>query len=271
MTDSRQSRRDFVRTTGIVATTGALGSITTSGLAASYQVDREHRTILDGTGYETSVHTIDSPNSARTAVVLGGMHGNEIAGIEAAHLATEYTIDRGTLVVIPEANKRAVENGHNHGPEGDFNRKFPVGRKPTTTAAQGIWNEILRIDPEFIIDMHNATGIFGISGIGQAILPTSGVIEHAENTARNLNEEYIRSHSELSRHTFEVGDTISTDRPLLIHKAAGDQNIAGWLTEVTRTDLEMEERIFLHDMMTRKLLRQTGIDVISSPAITNPL
>lgn len=96
------------------------------GTTVSYEVDREQHTILDGTQYETTVHTITSPNEGPTVMIFGGVHGNELGGIEAAHLATNYTIDRETVAVSPETNKAAVEMEGNHGPDGDLNRQFPL-------------------------------------------------------------------------------------------------------------------------------------------------
>lgn len=268
-----RSRRDFLKTTGKIAAVGTIGISLQTGYAASYEVDRSEHTILEGTQYETTVHSIDSPNEGRTMMILGGVHGNELGGIGAAHYATNYEINRGSLVVIPETNKAAVEMEGNHGPEGDLNRQFPIDEEPTTEVARGVWEEILSVDPEFILDMHNASTLKSRGSVGQGIFPTSGVVEHAENAAEYVNAEYLdeRIETDLPEHPFQVGNTVTKDRPRLIHKAAADQNIAGWTTEVTRIDLSLDEREFLQDMLTRELLRQVGIDVGSEPELANPL
>lgn len=268
---SGTSRRTALQAMGGLLATGTIGATARPSRASGGGVDREEHTILDGTQYETTVHTISSPNEGRTAMIFGGVHGNELGGIEAAHLATNYTINRGTLVIVPEANKPAVERGNNHGPEGDLNRQFPVNASPETDVAKGIWDEVVRVDPDFLLDMHTSTTLFERGSVGQALFPTSGAVEHADNTAQYLNESHMnaRAEQDLPDHVFSVADPVSKDRPLLIHKAAGDLNIAGWLTEVTRIDLNLEEKTFLHDMMTRELLRQTGIDVTSAPANEN--
>lgn len=230
-------------------------------------LDRERHTLLGATNYETEVYTIEAPNPSPTAFVVGGMHGNERAGVEAAHLANEYAIDRGTLVVIPEANKVAVEQGTNHGPRGDLNRQFPMGEEPTTPIARAIWNEVLRVEPDYLYDMHTATGFYGEGGIGQSILPTRGTITQAANTVEYVNENYL---SERSEYRFQVGITIPEDRAALIHKASADLDMNGWLTEVTRTGLDLREQTFLHDVILRNLLGQIGIEVTSGVAIRNP-
>lgn len=240
--------------------------------ATSYEVDRNQREILTGTEYETTVYTTTSVNDGPTVAVFGGVHGNELGGIEAAQLATEYTIDCGTLFVCPEANKPAVEMERNHGPEGDLNRQFPVGDEPTAVVAHGIWDEFLRVDADFIIDMHTATALMSRGSVGQGVFPTTGAVEHAEAAVAAVNDEYLshRVSDDLPEHAFQVGNTIPEDQPRLVDKAAADENVEGWITEVTRIDLEINEKTFLHDMLSRELLHQVGIEVISEPEMTNP-
>lgn len=233
-------------------------------------VERRRETILPATNYETEIHTIEAPNPSPTAFVIGGIHGNERGGVEAAHLLKEYAIDRGTLVVIPEANRIAVERGTNHGPRGDLNRQFPMGAEPTTPLARAIWNEIRRADPDYLLDMHTATGIYGRGGIAQAIFPTDGTIVQAANTVEYVNEEYLSRRPDLPDHEFQVGITIPEDRPVLTHKASADRDIEGWLVEVTRTGLDLREITFLHDVIARDLLDQVGIGITSEPALSNP-
>ncbi len=285
----RPSRRGFLRTVGVAAGASVLGSTVLDEDPASSPddredgrevrqerqkdeetLDRERHTLLGATNYETEVYTIEAPNPSPTAFVVGGMHGNERAGVEAAHLANEYAIDRGTLVVIPEANKVAVEQGTNHGPRGDLNRQFPMGEEPTTPIARAIWNEVLRVEPDYLLDMHTAEGIYGRGGIGQAVFPTDGTVGYATNAVKHVNENYLSRRSGLPHHDLRVGIIIPEDRPALTHKASADRNMDLWLTEVTRTGLDLREQTFLHDVMTRNLLRQIGIEVTSELAIQNP-
>lgn len=264
-------RREFLKRIGITAGASVFGLSVPTSSSVAQQIDRNQYTICRGTMYETEVYTIESPNEGDTVFLFGGIHGNERGGIEAAHLATGYTIDCGTLFIIPEANKPAVRRDNNHGPEGDLNRQFPIGSEPTTTVARGIWEEISDADPDHLIDMHNATGIYGIDGIGQSIFPTTDAVTTAANTVEYMNTTHLPETGLLRDHDFQVGPAISEQHPLLIHKAAADQNISGWLVEVTRTDLDIAEMAFLHDMVTRKLLDQIDIDVISEPIYSNPL
>lgn len=267
---NKSTRRSVLAQIGLTTGISVVGLPALSRSGAAHQVTRDHHTILEDTLYETNVSTIAAPNEGPTVVVVGGIHGNERGGIEAAHLATEYTIDRGTLVVIPEANKPAVKRDNNHGPNGDLNRQFPIGSEPTTIAARGIWDEVVDVDPDYLIDMHNATGIYGSDGIGQSIFPTSNVVSATESTVDYMNTTHLPDSGSLSTHEFHIGPAISEQHPLLIHKAAADLDIDGWLTEVTRTALTVDNMAFLQDMITRELLDHSGVGVVSEPAFSNP-
>lgn len=266
-----QGRRAFLKRSGRAAGVSIIGPSLLGDLGAANHVNRDQYTILENTIYETEVFTIESPNVGDSVVIFGGIHGNERGGIKAAHLATNYTIDCGTLIVIPESNKPAVRRDNNHGPEGDLNRQFPVGSEPTTAVARGLWDVIDDADPDHLIDMHNATGIYGIDGIGQSIFPTADAILDAERTIEYMNTTHVPKAGPLQDHEFHIGPTISEAYPLLIHKAAADKNINGWLTEITRTDLHIDEMTFLQDMVTRELLAQIHIGVVSEPTYSSPL
>lgn len=102
-TNANVSRRTVIRTAGYAATAGAFGATVEAtsavlnqvdreqdatvseqdtdvstdtdhnqGTTVSYEVDREQHTILDGTQYETTVHTITSPNKGPTVMIFVG-------------------------------------------------------------------------------------------------------------------------------------------------------------------------------------------------------
>lgn len=60
---------------------------------------------LRGTPGDTRVYVLDSGVPGGTAVVLGGTHGNEIAGVLAAIVLVEQALPvEGRLIVVPHAN-----------------------------------------------------------------------------------------------------------------------------------------------------------------------
>lgn len=101
---------------------------------------------LEGTPGDTTVYVLEGKDPGATAVVLGGTHGNEIAGIMAAVVLVERArVTRGRLVVIPHANNSAVSytDPQRPGPEwihlttASGRRDFKYGARRTQPQHQG--------------------------------------------------------------------------------------------------------------------------------------
>ena len=61
---------------------------------------------------DTAVYVLDSGKPGARMLLIGGTHGNEIAGIRAAELFAKYAnIESGTVIVIPALNKSGVLAG----------------------------------------------------------------------------------------------------------------------------------------------------------------
>ncbi|WP_433632015.1 deacylase [Halomicrococcus sp. NG-SE-24] len=222
-------------------------------------------TLRDGTEDETDVYVIESGKTGPTAYVTGGFHGNEESGYLAADGVTGWSIDQGTLVVLPRANPVAIEQGTYMNHSGNLNRQFPSGEKPTTPLARAIWESIDRHNPDTVLALHTSKGILwedeGPSGVGQAIYPTlsEGSKEDASRTADYLNNYHIPD-SFPEYYNFKRGITLDGDRPLLIHKVSADMRIPGSLVETTSYNTTLDRRINWQLNAVRHLLRRHGIN-----------
>lgn len=245
-----------------------------SGGEESREAGRRTYAIMADTRYETTVHVLDS-GAGPTGMVFGGVHGNETGGIEAARLATDYELSAGRLVVIPEANKPAVENEGREGPNGDLNRQFPVGGEPTTELARAIWAEIESYDPDGLIDMHTSRGILGVDegAVGQAIFPSpaEGASEDGRRAAEYANEdvigEFLDSNPEYAFRSGAVeGEGVEQSDEvdqMAVMKAGEDLGTEGWITEVTYKGFDLDQQVYIHDRLTTWLLAENGIEVES--------
>lgn len=262
------SRRSFVTK----ATGTALGSAAalagvgtgTDGFRPA-PIDRETRLLRAGTEYETEAFINESTVSGPTAVVVGGVHGNEPAGSETAHRVTEWEFDRGTLVVVPEADAVAGEAGTYTSPNGNLNRQFPTGQAPTTELAAELWDLITEHDPAVVMDLHSSMGIRdsdrGPYGYGQAIYPSAvGDSEQVANETIDYMNENLVGDEYSSDHQFVLGNTQTGANPLLTHKVAGDLERACYLTEVTRFETDLAVRIEWAEAVVAHLLREHGIE-----------
>jgi len=118
--------------------------------------------IAFGQSLDFSVHTLSSAVPGKTALIVGGIQGDEPGGFNAAALiATHYKILSGRVIVVPNLNFPSIIK-RSRGVHGDMNRKFD-----RLNAADPEWRTIDRIksmilDPkvDFILNLHDGSGFF---------------------------------------------------------------------------------------------------------------
>lgn len=213
----------------------AAGSVPSGGRAATAAAPEPSDVVLPGTKYETPVYVLEGERSGPTAVVVGGLHGDERAGYLGAERVTEWRVERGRVVVIPRANRVAIRRDERHGVGGDLNRKFPPGEEPTTRLARALWEAVAERDPDVVVDLHSSTGIYGAHAefVGQAIFPTDvgDAPAHASAVARHLSRSVVPWYMPL--HDYDRGNVMSGTAPLLAHKVGGDLGRPAYIVETT--------------------------------------
>lgn len=153
------------------------------------------RKLAEGTPYETLMYRIEGNEPGPAVLVVGGLRGAEPSGVEAATELLEYSIQRGTLYVLPKANKQAVEAGKKYTESGDLNRQFPatVGAPAASELAQAIYDAVDDLGIEWVVDLHEESGYrsAGGSAEGNTIIshpqPSAGTV--AQLLCQLLNKE----------------------------------------------------------------------------------
>lgn len=232
---------------------------------AEEAIDGDRRTgvLLEGTDRETGVYEVVGAEAGPTAVILGGVHGNEINGYRVAADATSWEIDAGRLVVIPFADVVAVERDSREGPDGDLNRLFPAGETPESDLARAIWTVVEGADPDVVIDLHRSRGLFDTHHrwVGQAIFPTAAgdAVEDAERVIEYMNDHHVPR--TMRFHRFVMGNVQddARDAGLLVQKVHHDLGVAGFLVESTAFLLDLGTQIRWTDAMTELLLGRRGV------------
>lgn len=196
----------------------------------SSDTDRRSEPILEGTVHETALYEIDAPESGPTAMVFGGVHGDEQNGISVAHEMTDWHPDAGTLVVVPETDRIAVENGEREGVDGDLNRHFPPGDDPQSELARGIWNVLESYDPDVVLDLHRSLGIYGVHHqyVGQIVFHSPDA--QGPTLANALNDAVVPWYMPLHRFRSSPSDI---NGPLLFQAANRELGSTGYLFEST--------------------------------------
>ncbi|PKM76847.1 MAG: hypothetical protein CVU90_10500 [Firmicutes bacterium HGW-Firmicutes-15] len=161
--------------------------------------------IAQGTKYATELYVIESGVPGPVVMIVGGVHGNETAGYKAADQVKDYSIQKGTLIVLPQANKRA-DAAHTRDIGGaDLNRDFPTSKsdKPDNTLSTAIFNVVKEYNVDWLMDMHegaNYSKIKSSSSVGQSLIyyPAVQTKTIATSIVNTLNKGISTSYKDYS-------------------------------------------------------------------------
>ena len=130
-------------------------------------------TVMTDTIYETTVHKYVTDKSGPKVCIVGGIHGDEVAGwtagLDLVDLIPEWENVCGEILLIPQANILAdtlhqrypgsTDGGMYEGIEySDINRTFPGDPEGTVTQqiAAAIADTVREFTPDYIIDLHES-------------------------------------------------------------------------------------------------------------------
>lgn len=202
-----------------------------------------------------NIDSIDSGTDGRTAFIVGGIHGDERAGIIAAHDIAGWSPDYGQLVVLPEANPAAIEQNRRENAFGNLNRKFTVGSKPTSALAQAIWDAVTTTEPDLLITLHESKGILNgsTSGVGQMVFHRQ---RSTTTDAARMGIKRANTTIGNKRFRFGHGRISGPSKPptgLLSEKADYDAGIDSFIIE-TYDGVNEDARIRWQKTITRGIL-----------------
>lgn len=146
-------------------------------LSSSVFAEFDHTTVtlMTGTVMETEMHISDSGKAGPTAVIIGGIHGDETAGVIAAEAITKLVPVCGRIIVVPRANRPACDSGvRTEYYMEDLNRSFPGASEkgPAGYAAASLTEVIRAYEPSIVIDLHESRYKYGEEegSLGQSLV-----------------------------------------------------------------------------------------------------
>lgn len=241
----------------------------------SQQNQHFYQNLMPGTRYETAVYRFQSKVSAPAVLIIGGTHGDEPAGFEAAYRLLDYFAKnkplKGTVFVLPEANKLAVRQGERRLPvpesieieAGNLNRCYP-GRPdglPMQKLAYQIAEFITIHQVQLLIDLHESPYFaHEIQAFeGEYPVPGQCIIYTGNEIADHLSHIVCA----------QINQQISAYDKKFILKEGPIKNSATWLagehfkipgfTTETCKKLPLEERIQFQLAITLNLLKEMEI------------
>ncbi len=236
------------------------GLLVTRVAAEDRQLGRQ--SVAGGTDQETDYLTQTSPRPGPCVVIVGGVHGNEPAGAEAARAISQWVIKRGKLIVVPEANVIALAANQRFTPGvsdplRDLNRNFPRrDEEPDEVRgdlASAHWELVRQLEPDWLVDLHEGFDFHQVNdrSVGSTIIvyPRSRSVTATSIMIESVNElieEPEKKFIPLVRGPVDGS---------LARAAAEHLGAESLILETTVKDQPLETRVLQHQVMVERLLR----------------
>lgn len=214
-------------------------------------------------GFDIRGYLVKGDEDGPTAMVIGGLHGDETVGVHYATDLVRRNPIKGDMYVIPRASGPATLSSNRTLNGTDLNRAFPRGQSPNHEITQAIWETYNSVDPDVVIDLHSSSGIEGMDdgGVGQAVWSTDNASDEGSSTtswvnARSIDpEKWSSNHKWTSRGNQSSGSGVSS----FTRKLGSDTSTEAHLIEVTRKGVTLEKQYDWLDVLVRKLLENHDI------------
>lgn len=158
----------------LIITVLGIISIGNGQVLAASECSTQKYTLAANTKYSTDLYVIKSSKPGPVVMIVGGVHGSERAGYKAADKVKNWTIDKGTLLVVPRANQRAIAKDLREvRGEGNLNRLFPrsSSKNPKHPLAADIWSVVKKYQVDWLMDMHEGINYTKkSSSVGQSVI-----------------------------------------------------------------------------------------------------
>lgn len=227
------------------------------------QITKSNKTILTGTIYETSVYYFKTNIEGPKILILGGIHGDELAGWHTATRMLEYSFEYGEVVILPRANFLATQlelryPGQNDNAlydgilYSDLNRAFPG--KSSGTKTDKIAYELAKFvdeeKPDIVLDLHESRrnyvdGLLGnqvIYGNVKSSMYALDLVEEFNSIFETSNKVKFRVDSNPPQGSFN--EYCSQDKNRIVFTLETDRR------------LDLEERIMQQMTLIKTFLQQ---------------
>jgi len=205
------------------------------------------------------------PEPGITVLVVGGIHGNEPAPPHAVRALENANVRRGRLVLVPEANPKALGARSRHTPGArflDMNRNFPIASRPEPRGplATELWSFARRARPDWVIDVHEGFDFNrkNPKSVGSSVtwVPHPRVGACSARLARSVVREMNRSIEDESRHFTLLAPGPEGSFARSITESLG---IPSLVLETTRVAQPLELRVSQHETMLAFVLERLGV------------
>lgn len=156
------------------------------------EVVKSSKTYLKNTLDEFTIYKFETNVPGPTIFIIGGIHGDERAGWNAALRMLDYKFIRGTTYVLPQANKRAITSNPPVRLVGtNLNRVFPgnVNGNDVEVLGYTIYEAIKSVNPDLVLDLHESRGSYKDGYLGDQIINDYGLYNfYLSDVLKELNK-----------------------------------------------------------------------------------
>jgi len=234
-----------------------------------------YRYLMEDTKYQTPIFHFKSENEGKSVMILGGTHGNEPAGFEAAYrLIQQFSntgLKNGEIFIVPEANRVSDSLNSRRIPvpkgvdieKGNLNRCYPGNPDglPMEQLAYQINQFIKEHDIDIFLDLHESPKFHleskdqkgSYKGLGQTLIYTPN--DEATWLAMVVADEINSSITERLRQFSLVERPIESSAAWSAGKYFG---IPAFTVETCK-QLPLEDRVAFQVRIVNIILREQGI------------
>ncbi|MFP4177381.1 MAG: succinylglutamate desuccinylase/aspartoacylase family protein [Acholeplasmataceae bacterium] len=138
-------------------------------------VTKSERTYLEDSEDRFTVYTFDTDVEGPTFFIIGGIHGDERAGWMAAQEMLTHDFRRGTVHILPIANRLATVQDpprRNAPGRADLNRAFPgdADGSALDRLAHALFAVIAQKEPDIVLDLHESLESYTEGRVGDSIV-----------------------------------------------------------------------------------------------------
>jgi succinylglutamate desuccinylase len=233
--------------------------------AAALALAAPEAVIAGGTRYETSLVVRDGAEPGPTVLVMGGIHGNELAPPHAVAALSKLKLPRGRLLLVPEANRLALAANSRHTPGDrfvDLNRNFPIASRaePRGVLATRLWRLLERSEPDWVIDVHEGFDFRrkNPKSVGNSVtyVPHARTGACSARLARQLVSAINRTVSDESKHFMLLAPGPEGSFARSATEALG---VPSLVLETTRVAQPLELRVGQHQELLAEALDRIGL------------
>ncbi|HLF71063.1 MAG TPA: succinylglutamate desuccinylase/aspartoacylase family protein [Dehalococcoidia bacterium] len=248
----------------------------------------QKRLLLPGTPSETPAYVFGTGLPGKVVMALGGVHGNEPGGWQAAEqLADRFRPVQGAFIIIPRANKLAITDFVRTTDQlGDLNRLYPGAQDglPMAQMAYSIVDLVREFHVAVLVDMHESWAFYkdrsqnGTAFLGQTVAtyPAEPGMTLGRNVVDAVNGRILGAQEEFTYREFPSGrlpnptsaapnDTSGNPQAAVSGGSQSSLGLPRYIENLTVLLVEMGQqqllsrRVALHVDVFQEVARRSGI------------